>query len=90
MRKSHQNKVPEAFESFYAPQLKLKKLLQSGSDHIDDSNNEAAVAGLMVLHYVIFLVCALSEHDELLLTSLDILDSRLKQFLRVINIKFKK
>lgn len=43
MKRSRQNLIPSEFKSFYTPQLTLKKLLQSGSSHIDENHNEEVV-----------------------------------------------
>jgi hypothetical protein len=65
MKTSRQNKVPEGFLSFYQPQLKLKQLLQSGAVRIDESNNEAAIIGLMILHFATFFAGSLYRQDKI-------------------------
>ena len=59
MAKSKQNKVPEQFERFYAPLLKLKQVLQSNNQILELDENQFIVHGLMVLHYATFIMCNL-------------------------------
>jgi hypothetical protein len=63
MKRSRQNQIPPEFKSFYTPQLTLKKLLQSGLSHIDETNNEAVIMGLVILHHATFFVSALYRLD---------------------------
>lgn len=65
MKRSRQNQIPSEFNSFYTPQLTLKKLLQSGSSHIDEKHNEEVVIGLVILHYATFFISALYRLESI-------------------------
>jgi hypothetical protein len=65
MKRSRQNQIPPEFKSFYTPQLTLKKLLQSGKSHIDETHNEAVIIGLAILHYATFFVSALYRLEQI-------------------------
>ena len=57
MTRSKQNKVPEQFEIFYTPMLKLKQVLQSNQKILELDQNQFIIHGLMVMHYSTFIMC---------------------------------
>ena len=56
MKKSHQNTVPEEFNAFYGPILKLKKLLQSNTKEL---GAEHILSGFVIMHYSTFVMSEL-------------------------------
>lgn len=55
-----QNQVPNEFNTFYFPMLKLKKYLQSNKNQLNN-DVEFIVHGLVMAHFATFLICALSR-----------------------------